>query len=609
MLIRVEWNDKMNHPNKTIDGVVNMNEKNRTPASSEHALFEKQQKYDMTNFAKKKAVRITFIYFCVGCFWILFSDKLAAYLSQGQSNYANVSILKGLFYVLITAVLIFTLIYSALKQAMDAQARLRNANEDLEKSMTRYKSLYQEFSNDRALLKSLFDAIPDLIFYKNSNDVYIGCNKAFEEFAGQPEQEIVGYTDFELFSRGNAEKLHCTDKKLIQKSEAELTYPDGHSVYFEIIRTPYYTSQGTVLGMIGIGRDISERKKKEEEIKYLNYHDTLTGLYNRTYVQTIQSYLEREDQLPLSVILGDVNGLKLINDAMGHSEGDKLLIKIGTILKKCARQSDVVARMGGDEFCILLPKTDSETAFSVVEKINKLCTECGNWYRDHENVFYANIALGYATKTTSKESLKEIMKAAEDFMYRRKLLEYKSLHSSILSSIKTTMFEKSNETEAHAERMAELSKKLGQMIGLSEEDLIKLELVATLHDIGKISIDQNILTKTEKLNDNEWREIRKHPEVGFRIANASPELRHISEYILTHHERWDGTGYPQGLSGENIPLISRIISIVDAYDAMTQDRSYRKGMPKEMAVSELTNHAGTQFDPELVKCFVEKVIV
>lgn len=194
-------------------------------------------------------------------------------------------------------------------------------------------------------------------------------------------------------------------------------------------------------------------------------------------------------------------------------------------------------------------------------------------------------------------------------MYRRKLLEHKSLHNSILASIKTTMFEKSNETEEHAERLAKMSRQLGQALGLSEEELVELELSSALHDIGKIAIDDRILKKPGKLTDSEWREIKRHPEVGFRIAQASPEFKHISEYILCHHERWDGKGYPQGIEGENIPLISRIIALVDAYDAMTEDRVYRKSVNIEEAIDEIKKNAGTQFDPHIARIFVEKVLM
>jgi len=182
------------------------------------------------------------------------------------------------------------------------------------------------------------------------------------------------------------------------------------------------------------------------------------------------------------------------------------------------------------------------------------------------------------------------------------------MHSSILSSIKTTMSEKNYATKSHADRLAKLSRKLGEELRLPERVIDEIELVSTLHDIGKISLDEKILNKPGPLNNEEWQEIQKHPEVGFRIANAISELQHLSEYILCHHERWDGAGYPQGLSGEDIPLISRIIAITDAFDAMTQDRPYRKAMSEGAAAAEIERNSGTQFNPDLAYIFTRKVL-
>ncbi len=474
-----------------------------------------------------------------------------------------------------------------------------------------YKGMYVEIEEKRALLKSLISAIPDIFFCKNTDGVYLGCNKAFENYSGKPENEIIGKTDFDLFGDETARQYRKMDLEMLKSGRTKandeiITYPDGRIVYLETLKTPYYDAAGNIVGLIGISRDITGRKMREEEIRYLSYHDVLTGLYNRSFFQEECKRLDTARQLPLSVISGDVNGLKLINDSLGHAEGDKLLKAVSEILKTCCRKSDIIARIGGDEFAILLPRTDSETVQMIVARIVDTCNDYSIQRKD--NILYTNIALGCATKHSVEESLDKVINVAEDFMYRRKLLEYKSLHSTILSSIKTTMTEKSYATRAHADRLTKLSRNLGEELGLQERVIDEIELVSTLHDIGKISLDEKILNKLGSLTDEEWREIKKHPEVGFRIANATPELRHLSEYILCHHERWDGKGYPQGLSGEDIPLISRIITITDAFDAMTQDRPYRKAMTEDVAVAEIVRNAGSQFDPNLAMIFIEKVL-
>jgi HD-GYP domain-containing protein (c-di-GMP phosphodiesterase class II) len=240
------------------------------------------------------------------------------------------------------------------------------------------------------------------------------------------------------------------------------------------------------------------------------------------------------------------------------------------------------------------------------DSIETTCREHGK--KSGKGVYYTNISLGYATKIIVEESFEKVIEDAEGYMYKLKFLEHRSMYSSIISSIKTTVNEKSYETEEHAERMATLSRKLGKEVGLSEEELITLELATTLHDIGKISIDRNILTKPGKLSKEEWDELKKHPEVGYRITQTIPELRGVSEHILCHHERWDGKGYPQGLAGEDIPLLARILSVVDSYDAMTQDRSYKRAITKEEAIIEIRNNAGTQFDSEIARIFIEKIL-
>ena len=189
-------------------------------------------------------------------------------------------------------------------------------------------------------------------------------------------------------------------------------------------------------------------------------------------------------------------------------------------------------------------------------------------------------------------------------MYKTKLLGAKSYRNVVLSSIKKTLFEKSDETEEHGKRMGRYCREIGETLGLSSLQLDELEVFSMLHDIGKIGIDEHILQKPGKLTPEEWTIMRTHPEIGYRIAHTVPELANIADYILAHHERWDGKGYPKGLVGKEIPLLSRILSVVDAYDAMTQDRSYRKALAVSEAKEELRRHAGTQFDPQIVDVFL-----
>jgi diguanylate cyclase (GGDEF)-like protein/PAS domain S-box-containing protein len=486
----------------------------------------------------------------------------------------------------------------------------READQKLQESSENYKRLYYDYQKKEALLRSLLDSIPDLVFYKDETGTYLGCNKAFERFVDKTGAELVGQTDFDLFDPDMASRFRQMDQLMMaenkpHKNEEIVTYPDGRKVHLETLKTPYYDPEGRILGLIGVSRDITDRKKTEAEILYLGQHDILTGLYNRSYYETARARLDQAKYLPLSVIVGDVNGLKLINDAFGHAEGDKLLVAIAGIMAGCSRADDVLVRTGGDEFVLLLPKTTYAKTGALVECIR---TACEHGFKLDNELIISSISLGYATKTSMQEPFDRVFKHAEESMYRKKLLDYKSFHSTIMNSIKTTLFEKSNETEAHAERMAALAGKLGRALHLDQEELVALELVATLHDIGKISIDSKLLKKNGPLNAAEWAEIRRHPEVGYRIAQTVPELRRISEYILCHHERWDGGGYPQGLKGKQIPLLARILAIVDAYDAMTQDRSYRQAMTGREAIAELKNNAGTQFDPLLVTVFIEQVL-
>ena len=390
------------------------------------------------------------------------------------------------------------------------------------------------------------------------------------------------------------------------KSEYAITTASGEDKWVLETGQGVYRGDGTVEAIEGIIIDITNLKKKEEEIRYINEHDHLTGLYNRQYFEKKLSELKREENLPLSVLVADINGLHLINEAFGQNEGDLVIIKSARIIRNCRRDKDIIARTGGDEFGIIMPLTDNTEAHELLDSIKNACVSFNenNGGKSPE----INISMGYATISDELELTEEALKTADEYMRNRKLFSQQSSYSDIINSIMTTVYEKSQETEKHAERLAELSTRVGRMLNLMEKDLGELQLLGMLHDIGKIGIDDKILNKPGKLTEEEWVIMKRHPEIGYRIARASHKLARIADYILTHHERWDGTGYPKGLKGNDIPLLSRILAVADAYDAMTEDRVYRKAMSKEQALEEIRQNAGTQFDPLISNIFIETIL-
>ncbi|MEI8200246.1 MAG: HD domain-containing phosphohydrolase [Eubacteriales bacterium] len=363
-----------------------------------------------------------------------------------------------------------------------------------------------------------------------------------------------------------------------------------------------YTENGEVDFLEGLIIDITDRKTKELEVEYLLQFDFLTGASNRIYFERELSRLDTSEQLPISIIIGDINGLKQINDAFGQLHGDSLIKETSHLIQGGCRECDLLGRLGGDEFAILMPNTDNITADNILKNLKTQFEKYNGAVEIDMNRI--NISFGCATKDMADISMNSVIKLAEEHMYKRKLLERKSMHNSVVASIKTTMFAKSQETEEHAERLAALANTMGKKLNLQQVELNELELLATLHDIGKVGISDQILNKPGKLTEEEWDLMKMHSEIGYKIAMASPELMPIADYILSHHERWDGHGYPQGLAGHKIPLCSRILAVADAYDAMTEDRVYRKAMSMEDALEEIRKNSGTQFDPEVVDTFL-----
>ena len=370
-------------------------------------------------------------------------------------------------------------------------------------------------------------------------------------------------------------------------------------------KNPIYLN-GEVVQIVTMIEDITQEKlaekklrENEEKFRFLSVRDALTGLYNRNYFESEMRRYDEELIAPVVIIVGDTNGLKLVNDAFGNDIGDQFLMKCAEIFSAFCPHDGLCARIDGDEFVLLLPGGNVKDA----EQTASLIKQSGERYT--MEAVSLSISVGFAVRENIDENIFTVYRKAEDNMQNNKLLENKSIRGSIINSLIQTLHERTHETEAHSMRMREYSIKLGRKLGLAGADLDRLELLATLHDIGKVAVPENVLDKQGCLDDDEWKIIEQHCEIGFRIAAASPDLAQIAEDILSHHERWDGNGYPQGKEKEEISLLARILAVADAYDAMTNDRCYRKALSETEAIEQLTCNKGTQFDPAVVDCFID----
>jgi diguanylate cyclase (GGDEF)-like protein len=305
----------------------------------------------------------------------------------------------------------------------------------------------------------------------------------------------------------------------------------------------------------------------------------------------------------VGIVVCDIDGLKLINDTLGHEKGNELLKLTSSILRKACREGDCTARIGGDEFVLLLPSRSCQELDDACRLIHKNITA---YNADHESMLLS-LSLGSCWQENG-QYIHDALQEADNSMYRHKLHNGQSARSAILQALMKALEARDFATQGHTERVGELALKLASHLDLAEQCVTDIWLLSKFHDIGKVGIPDQILFKEGPLTKAERAVINRHSEIGYRIARSASDISHVADFILKHHEWWDGKGYPLGLKGEEIPIECRIVAIADAFDAMTNDRPYRKAMSDAEASRQLELFAGQQFDPLIVQIFLEKVI-
>lgn len=483
------------------------------------------------------------------------------------------------------------------------------------RDITERISIEENLYLEKEIFKTTLLSIGDGVISVNKNYKVVLMNKIAEKISDWTQNEVQGLSIkniFNIVDENTLEEITHLISEVIENkivirsskisSNLALIRKDSTLVSIEFNIAPIKNKADEIEGAVIVLRDVSEKRKAQKQVEYMSFHDYLTGLYNRRYFEEELMRLDTKRNLPLAIIMLDVNGLKLTNDAFGHAAGDALLKKVGDILKSHCRSDDIVARLGGDEFAIILPKTDDVETKLIMQRITKAS------FCENINSVMVSAALGHSIKISPIQDINDIIRIAENNMYKNKIKTGKLMRKKTFELIIDTLNLRYYNEQNHNITVSEICRVLGEAMEFSKEQINTLCEAARFHDIGKIIIPPEILNKQDSLTSEEFELVQRHPETGYQILKSIEEYTHLARYVLSHHEHWDGNGYPRKQKNSEIPIFSRIICIADAYEAMTNDRPYRKAMKRQDAIEELKRHSGTQFDPNLIDIFINKVL-
>jgi diguanylate cyclase (GGDEF)-like protein len=432
--------------------------------------------------------------------------------------------------------------------------------------------------------------------------------------------------------------------------ESVLLRVEGENVW-NCLRAPL-TWQNRQIGMIGvlqrngtfahsdeellesIGIEIGtalEHARQHADALAAADHDSVTNLLNHRAVhqRLDKMFTEvKESEQTLAIMMVDLNNFKLFNDTYGHVTGDQVLKKVAKVLNEECDSNMLTARYGGDEFIVILPDASAEKAHMLATKIRTRLHGEGFCRPTDDRTVPISLSFGIACFPNDGQSRHELLTIADSNLYQAKNSDEGIVFTSesqrtnrelraeasfeVLDALITAVDNKDRYTRKHSEDVTEYALWMADELGLSEETMRTLRIGGLLHDVGKIGVPDEILRKPGRLSPEEYEVMKRHPRLGELIVGGIPGMESILDAVRSHHERWDGGGYPDQLRGEQIPFMGRLLAVADAFSAMTTDRPYRKGMDFNVALEEIRANIGTQFDPTMAQAFIsacEKRIV
>ena len=456
--------------------------------------------------------------------------------------------------------------------------------------------------------RRIIETAEEGIWIIDAEKIVVFTNKKIVQMIGYAPDEMRGksFLEFTDEEGGALIKRKMEDHPLRLNGQYDFKFrkKDGTDLWTIMSISPIFDRMGESRSVLIMVTDITERKKAEEQLKYLSLRDPLTGLYNRAFFEEGMRRLDVNRFVPVGIIICDLDGLKLVNDTLGHKAGDSMLTAAAEVIKESFRGGDVAARVGGDEFAVLLPNSNRAVVESACHRMRDAISRYNASHSDPS----ISLSIGFAVSGEKSITMNDLYKEADHNMYREKLQSGQSTRKSMVHTLKKALEDRDFMSEGHANRLKTLMTAFASTIGLSKHLTEDLVLFAQFHDIGKVGVPDSILSKPEKLTPEEYTEMKRHSEIGYRIAQSSPDLAPIADLILKHHEWWNGKGYPLGLKEEEIPLGCSLLAIADAYESMTSLRPYRKPMSHRDAIKELKKCAGTQFNPELVDKFIRAML-